>query len=153
MCSFSLFGTTSSSSSSCHARHARCQGTSPYFARTQRSTARSHHLCLCDGWRGKFPFCLFRSITSAYDSFVLSQLSLMSALAAGSLVQSHLAHNRSGEFLFSLISREFQANRPLCTAPATPALPTPSISRPTTPGAPATRISALTPAVGSTGRD
>ncbi|GAA5916833.1 uncharacterized protein JCM6883_002386 [Sporobolomyces salmoneus] len=59
-------------------------------------------------------------------SVMAGELSLMSALAAGSLVQSHLAHNRS--------------------APATPALPTPSISRPTTPGAPATRISALTPA-------
>ncbi|GAA5890321.1 hypothetical protein JCM16303_006419 [Sporobolomyces ruberrimus] len=61
-------------------------------------------------------------------SVMAGELSLMSALAAGSLVQSHLAHNRS--------------------APATPALPTPSISRPTTPGAPATRISALTPAAG-----
>ncbi|GAA6010512.1 hypothetical protein JCM10207_001340 [Rhodosporidiobolus poonsookiae] len=43
------------------------------------------------------------------------ELSLMSALAAGSLVQSHLAHNRS--------------------APATPAIQTPGASRPTTPGA------------------
>ncbi|GAA6060323.1 hypothetical protein JCM10212_000420 [Sporobolomyces blumeae] len=59
-------------------------------------------------------------------SVMAGELSLMSALAAGSLVQSHLAHNRS--------------------APATPALPTPSVSRPTTPGAPATRLSALTPA-------
>ncbi|BGP19514.1 hypothetical protein JCM10213_006334 [Rhodosporidiobolus nylandii] len=41
------------------------------------------------------------------------ELSLMSALAAGSLVQSHLAHNRS--------------------APATPAPQTPGASRPTTP--------------------
>ncbi|GAA6030905.1 hypothetical protein JCM8097_008929 [Rhodosporidiobolus ruineniae] len=43
------------------------------------------------------------------------ELSLMSALAAGSLVQSHLAHNRS--------------------APATPAIQTPGASRPTTPAA------------------
>ncbi|GAA5974602.1 hypothetical protein JCM21900_005683 [Sporobolomyces salmonicolor] len=64
------------------------------------------------------------------------ELSLMSALAAGSLVQSHLAHNRS--------------------APATPAPQTPSISRPTTPGlsgAPPTRLSALTPAAGPATRD
>ncbi|GAA5945411.1 uncharacterized protein JCM15063_003012 [Sporobolomyces koalae] len=66
-------------------------------------------------------------------SVMAGELSLMSALAAGSLVQSHLAHNRS--------------------APATPALPTPSASRPTTPGAPAGRISALTPAAGPAARD
>ncbi|GAA5983732.1 hypothetical protein JCM5350_002374 [Sporobolomyces pararoseus] len=67
-------------------------------------------------------------------SVMAGELSLMSALAAGSLVQSHLAHNRS--------------------APATPALQatpamTPSTSRSTTPGAPSSRISALTPAASS----
>ncbi|GAA5968653.1 hypothetical protein JCM11641_007712 [Rhodosporidiobolus odoratus] len=57
---------------------------------------------------------------------VAGELSLMSALAAGSLVQSHLAHNRS--------------------APATPAPQTPGVSRPTTPAgsAPSSRVLPMT---------
>ncbi|GAA5863053.1 hypothetical protein JCM8547_002783 [Rhodosporidiobolus lusitaniae] len=53
---------------------------------------------------------------------VAGELSLMSALAAGSLVQSHLAHNRS--------------------TPATPAIQTPGASRSTTPApsAPGSRL-------------
>lgn len=62
------------------------------------------------------------------------ELSLMASLAAGSLVQSHLALNRSGELNCALLMKSAADSRPLA-APGTPALQTPAHSRPTTPAA------------------
>ena len=72
---------------------------------------------------------------------VAGELSLMASLSVGTLVQSHLALNRSGKYLYSDEQSSFKINAFALSAPGTPNLATPSPSRPGSPhGHPVARV-------------